>query len=196
MGLYANENEVKLRLKGKVQFTDDDTDENRMHVNLLRRLISEAEGEVELDLSPRYMAPFQTDAGLAFSQLPERPTREIIRTLAELKSVIRVLETDFGSGSVMDGSKYSDSLQKRYDKLTERLLKRREYGGNETTQFLYPPLPNLMLNYQNEQGDDGFMGQILVTSDGHGDYGSAQINSPGETFWNGSVDEIDREPDV
>lgn len=190
MGLYTKFEQVRIRLIGKIRFTDNEDEENRMHLALANRLIDEAEGDVEQDLSPRYIAPFQTPEGQPFSQLPSRPTREFIRTLCELKSVIRILETDFGSGSVVDAEKYKAGLEKRYKSMVDKLLQKK---GEDQQGWFYPPLPGLRLNYHNEMADDGYAGQILSTSSGDGDYPKAQINNPAETFWNGSLTELDRD---
>lgn len=182
MGQYINDRDVELRLAGKVRFTDDpDANEQRMPRELLRRLILEAEGHVEFDLSPRYGAPFQTDSGGPFKQLPARPTQEYLRTMCELQAVIRVLETDFGSGTVVDAEKYKQSQEARYNAMLEKLMRRREPDG---AGWVYPPLPGLRLNAHNELGDDGTLGRVFVTSEGDGDYPGARINDPSETFFN------------
>lgn len=187
---YIKLEEVRVRLIGKVKFTDDDADENKMQNALALRLINEAEGEVELDLSPRYAVPFVGSAGEAFAALPDRPTKETLRTLCELKACIRILETDFGSGTVVDASKYSESLQKRYEKILERLLAKKKYQGEDTNAWAYPPLLGLGLAPHNAEGDDGFMGQILTTSQGDGAFPRTQINDPSENFWNGALDDL------
>jgi hypothetical protein len=56
---YITNQDVEIRLIGKVRFTDDLEDENRFPRKLLQRLIKEAEGAVERDLSPRYAAPWK-----------------------------------------------------------------------------------------------------------------------------------------
>lgn len=193
MGKYIRDTDVQVRLKGKVRFTEDDTDENKMSIALLRRLINEAEGEVEHELSPRYMAPFQTDAGKEFANLPERPTKELLRTLCEIKATIRVLETDFGSGTVVDAEKYIKRIEDRYDKQLNKILKKKGEKESEKQGWFYPPLPGLMLNYMNEEADDGFAGMVLTTSSGDGDFPRAQINNPSQNFWNGMIDELDRD---
>lgn len=190
MGQYANEEKVKVRVRGKVRFTDsedDDESDNKMGTRLLRTLIKQAEGEVELELSPRFSAPFTTDTDGPFADLPAM-TKNVLQSISEMKCVMLILETDFGSGSSTDSSKYTEALQKRYDKVIERCIGRRKVDGSESMQFAYPPLPGLKLNYQNEMADDGFMGQIHVTSSGDGDFPGKQINDPGETFWNGALD--------
>lgn len=189
MPLYITLDDVKLRLIGKVRFTTSLTDENRMPESLALRLIDEAEGQVELDLSPRYAAPFQTPEGTAFSNLPDRPTKNYLRTLCELMSVVRILETDFGSGTVIDAQKYAEQTAKRYSEMVKYLLERKTHEGQEALGFAKPPLPGLRLNYMNELADDGFMGQVLVTSSGDGDYPHKQINDPSENFWNGQLDD-------
>lgn len=195
MGRYINQDAVIVRLRGKVKVTDDpETYPDRLPLALLNRLISESEGQVEFDLSTRYLAPFQTLNCGPFSQLPERPTKEIIRTLCELLAVVRVLETDFGRGSASDASKYSDSCQKRYDfilygndeKKIPGLITLREDTYNT---FRTPPLPGLKSNYQVAAVDTGFAGFVGRSDDsGHGGYPALQINSPGETYWNGYIE--------
>lgn len=189
MPLYITLEDVRLRLIGKVRFTTNPLDENKMPETLANRLIDEAEGQVELDLSPRYASPFQTVAGTAFSNLPERPTRNYLRTMCELMACVRILETDFGSGTVVDAEKYSEQLSKRYNKMVGFLLERKTHEGTEALGFAKPPLTDLKLNYMNELADDGFMGQVLVTSSGDGSYPHKQINDPSENFWNGSLDD-------
>lgn len=190
MGAYVQFEAIRVRLVGKVSFTEDADNENAMSTVLANRLIAESEGEVEMDLSPRFSAPFQTEDGQPFARLPKNPTQEIIRTLCELKSTIRILETDFGSGSTVDASKYADSLQKRYDKILEKVVGRKKVNGQETNQWLFPPMTGLQLAPHNMSSDDGFGGQILSTSDsdGRGDFPQKQINSPSENFWTGKTD--------
>lgn len=187
MGLYIAAADVKIRLSGKVRFTDDPDDENRFQDTLLDVLIDEAEGAVEQDLSPRYIAPFQTKDGTAFINLPNRPTKQIIKTLCELMACIRVLETDYGKGSTVNAADYTKMLQERYDKmLNDKILHKKEEHSN---QWSFPPLPELRLNYFNTEADDGWQGSIEVTSQGDGAYPSKQIGDPSENFWTGTLDE-------
>lgn len=190
MGLYASFEQVRIRLIGKVRFTDDEEDENRMHMALANRLISEGEGQLEQDLSPRYGAPFQTADGGPFSQLPARPTRELLRTMAELQACIRILETDFGSGTANDGEKYAKQLRARYKLLVDQQLEKK---GGDLLGWKYPPLPGLRLNYMNTEADDGFAGRVLTTSSGDGDFPKAQINNPGQNWWNGDITQLDKD---
>lgn len=186
MGLYIRNDDVILRLIGKVRFTRDITDENKMPIPLLERLVNEAEGQVEQDLSPRYATPFVTDAGAPFAALPARPTREILRTLCELQGVIRVLETDFGRGTAMDGDNYKKGLQVRYDAIVKQQLDKKMDRGIPAAGWMYPPLLGLKLNYFNTTADDGFAGSVIVSSGSASmGYPKGQINSPGENFWNG-----------
>lgn len=189
MGLYIAFEDVRVRLIGKVRFTNDENDENKMHEKLANKLINQAEGDVELDLLPRYMAPWQTPEGAAFKELPDRPTKLYLKTLCELLACVRILETDFGSGSAVDGEKYAEKLRKRYSDMLNLLLAKKKDGAVEALGFLKPPLPGLRLNYMNETADDGFMGQVLVSSQGDGDYPQKQINDPSESFWTGVIDE-------
>lgn len=197
MGLYVSTEQVKVRLAGKVRFTEDpevEGEEGKMSLALLNRLITEAEGQVELDLSPRYAAPFCTIEGRAFSNLPARPTRAVIQTLCELMAVMRVLETDFGRGSAIDGSKYFENQEKRYkamvwgdaEKKTPGLMSLREGTFNT---YALPPLPGIKLNYQNK-ADTGFMGIAVADSNfDDGSFAPGQINDPSEDFINGQIDD-------
>lgn len=192
MGLYVKDEDVRIRLIGKVRFTEDDNEENKMHILLLRRLINEAEGQVEHDLSPRYATPFQTDAAEPFKKLPLRPTQEILRTLCELQSVIRVLETDFGRGSAVNGDEYAGKLRERYKEILDKLLARKDESKHEGAQgWMYPPLLGLRLNYFNTEADDGYAGMVLSTSQGDGSYPQTRINDPSETWWNAKQDDIE-----
>lgn len=194
MGRYVTQEAVLVRLRGKVKVTENpDQEPDRLPILLLTRLIAEAEGAVEMDLSPRYLAPFQTLGGGSFSQLPQSPTQMVIKTLCELLSAIRVLETDFGRGSSVDSSKYADSMQNRYnlmifgneEKKVPGLLTLRE---NTFNIFKLPPLPALRSNYQMAAVDTGFAGFIDRSDDfGFGSYPAMQINSPEENFWNGFI---------
>lgn len=186
MGIYIAEDSVRIRLLGKVRFTDDRDEENKFQNCLLRVLIAEAESDVENDLSPRYMAPFQTKEGLPFAKLPERPTKQFLRTLCELKAVTRVLETDFGRGGAADSEKYTEKLQERYDAMVKKVLEKKD----ETCylNWKYPPLMELRLALHNTEADDGYSGQVLTTGQGDGEFPKYQINDPSETFWTGEID--------
>jgi hypothetical protein len=190
MGLYISLLDVKNRLIGKVSFDDDGDDPNRMSAQLANLLINQAEGDVELELSPRYAAPFQTDNGAPFQNLPSRPTRQIIRTLCLNKAVMYILDTDFGRGSAINGEEYSKGLQKQYDWIVERaigIIGKEEVDAYR--QWKYPPLPGLMLNYMNTS-DDGFAGQVFITGSGEGAYAAESVNDPSTTFWNASEADI------
>lgn len=184
--LYVSVKQIKSRLAGKVSFTDDpETEPDKMSNSLLRTLIEEAEAEVEQDLSPRYFIPFQTIAGGSFSTLP-RSTRKMILTLCEIQCILKVLETDYGSGTAINGENYGKNIEKRYSNLLNKLMKRRKDSFN---MWFYPPLLDLKLNYHNSEADDGYAGAIHVTSQGDGGFPAKQINDPSENFWNGILDE-------
>ena len=190
MGLYVQRTDIEKRLLGKVRFTTDANDENAMHVTLLDRLIREAESQVELDLSPRYYAPFQTEDGKPFTNLPQSPTKRIIQTIIEIQCILRILEEGFGAGGVIDGSKYAERLEKRYKDIVQNNLLKKMKKDNPYSSWFYPPLPSMLLNYQNKAGDRGFVGQVHVTSSGYGEYPKEQINTPGQTWWNGEIDDL------
>lgn len=188
MPRYISLEDVRIRLTGKVRFTEDSKKDNEMSVALAHRLINEGEGQVELDLSPRYAAPFQTTDGRSFKDLPDRPTREVLRTLCEIQGVMKILDVDFGRGTTVNAGNYYETLEKRYNKTIESLLKRRDgYGSG----WALPPLTGLRLAAHNQAADDGFAGMVLVAGSGDngGSYPAARINDPSTTFWNGEYDD-------
>lgn len=197
MGRYIADSDVRTRLLGKVRFTDDPTQENLFQNTLLRDLIAQAEAQVEYDMSPRYAAPFVTDSGIPFSkflQLSQTDPRifvayNAIRQLCQQQSVIMVLSTDFGRGTVVDADKYITGLEKKYqNSLNARILAKKKIDGSETNQWSYPPMPLLALNYMNTEADDGYMGQVLSTTIVHSQHPWTQTNDPSENFWNGVLD--------
>lgn len=186
MPQYIKFEDVRLRLIGKVLFTDDENSENRMYKPLAIRLIDEAEGQVETDLSPRYAAPFINSNGGPFSTIPARPTANLIRTLCELKSVIRILETDFGSGTAVDAEKYIKNIAARYKDIVENNILKKVKGAEDQRQFAFPPLPGLKKAWHNTEADDGYPGLgPLVTSDrGHDmDIMQDRLSDPSQDFF-------------
>lgn len=195
MPLYTRFEQVRLRVIGKIRFApegEEDDNENLMPISLALRLINEAEGQVEQDLSPRYLAPFQTPEGRPFPALPVRPTQEIIQTLCELQSVIRLLETDFGRGSAVNADKYSESLQKRYNAIIkDRILARKEESYQN---WAFPPLPCLRLAPFNETCDDGYSGtpMHINPSGDSAAFPSQRMNDPSATYWNVNWDDVNK----
>lgn len=187
MSLYITLKDLKTRLQGKVAFDDTGADENKMSAQLAYQLINQAEGDVELDLSPRFAAPFQTDDGHPFQNLPARPTKQVIKTLCLNKAVIYVLDTDFGRGSATDGDNYGKGLEKQYKSIVDRLMAREE---DSFRTWKYPPLPGLRLSPHNEASDDGYAGQIYKTDSGEGSYAADSVNDPSTTFWNATESDI------
>lgn len=188
MPAYIKFEDVRLRLIGKVRFEESleaAEESGKMPKALAIRLIEEAEGQVEQDLSPRYAAPFQHPSTGKFKDVPDAPTKNIIRTLCELKSCMRILETDFGEGSAVDGEKYMKNLEKRYKAIVHDNLLAKPEDMKDTRQWAFPPLPGLKKNWFNTQADDGYAGTVICESaSGDGAYPKQQINDPGENFFN------------
>lgn len=198
MPAYIKFEDVRLRLIGKVRFEEDlavAEEKGRMPRALAIRLIDEAEGQVEQDLSPRYQAPFVSIETETYAGVPDRPTKNIIRTLCELKAVIRILETDFGEGSAVDAEKYIKRIEGRYKVIVnENLLKKPSDDSLMTAsrQWAFPPLPGLKKNWFNTQADDGYAGMVISHSNSNdGDYPSRQISDPSESFMNFDPDHED-----
>lgn len=177
---YVTLSQVMMRLEGKVRFTEDVLDEGRMYNGLAEALIDEAEGQVELDLSERYYAPFQPTGGGTFADLPDRPTKQVLSSLCLAQAVMKILDTDFGMGGSIDSSKYYEAIQKRYKTMLRQIVAKRDGVGSG---WKYPPLPGLKLNYQNAAADDGFAGAVLVAGGSDsGSYPADQVNNPALNF--------------
>lgn len=174
-------------LAGRVRFTDDETDENAVSSGLLNDLIDDAECDVEMRLSVRYEVPFICETGEGFDSLPST-TKNQIKALVRMYASRRVLDTDFGKGTTVNSEEYQKELKKDYEERIERLIERRE---GTFSSFKYPPLKNMRLAAGNYEADDGYPGTVMVTSEGYGNYAAPQINSPGETMWNGTLKDID-----
>lgn len=192
MPKYIKFQDVQARLAGKVRFQDaarTDND-NRMAISLANRLIDEAEGQVEMDLSPRYAAPFMSQTLGTYLSVPDSPTKNVIRTLCELQAVIRILETDFGSGSAIDGDKYISKIEKRYRKMIDdNILAKFDATYASSRQWKFPPLPNLKKAQHNSEADDGFAGMVTVTDRGEGAYPVEQMDDASQTWFNAQFDE-------
>lgn len=188
MGLYVSEQEVMSWVSGKVRFTESPEDEeDKMGLNLLRQLIDESEAQVEVDLSLRYAAPFQTVDCKPFKELP-RTTRLYVRTMCQLQSIVRLMETDFGRATGTEGAKYAETAKKRYEAMSGQQAKLKE---NSYNTFVFPPLAGLRLNYMNEEADTGFKGRVIGLNNhrGDGNFAAEQINNPSEDFWSGVIDD-------
>jgi hypothetical protein len=192
---YIKFEDVRQRVIGKVKFQDPAAlaDENKMSIALATRLIDEAEAQVEMDLSPRYASPFSSKSKPTMGFLgldPKGVTRNVIRTLCEIQAVMRILETDFGSGSAVDASKYIATIEKRYTKMLEtNVLGRFDDKYKDSRQWKQPPLPDLQLAQHNTEADDGFAGMVTVTDRGEGLYPVEQIDDPSQTWFNATFDE-------
>ena len=193
MVLYCALIDVQNRLQSKVKFAAAGvTDPNQMTTTLANSLIQEAESQLEIDLMDRYSTPFVNMAGAAFGpkSLPTT-TWVTIKNLAELLSMIRIMETDFGRGTSSNSDKYTEKCQKRYDDVIKKLMTRRTVNGVETREWNTRPLDGLMVAYNNT-GDNGFRGRVhnTTTITHEADYATKQINSPGETIFNGLLDHL------
>lgn len=187
MPSYVTLAEVKKRLFGKVQWTTDETDENKMQESFGETLIGEAEAEIEMRLSNRYEVPFVTTEDGAFSELPDT-TKNQLKAIILAESCKRILMMDFGRGSHTSGEEYLKSLTTDVDNRIDRLV---EIRKDQFGHWRYPPLPGLKLAAHNEAADDGYAGRVLTTSDGYGSYPKLQINEPSETVFSTNPNLLD-----
>lgn len=157
---YITAKDVEDRLTGKVRFTDDPNETDKMQRALLKRLTKEAEGRIERLLSRRYAAPFRGLNDESFDTLPST-TRETIRTMCELQTVIRVLGNDFGAGTVNDGSKYKQEQERLLKEMVDTEMAQRQEGS--AAQWVNPPLESLKTSLVNTT-DDGRHGTAINTN--------------------------------
>lgn len=184
--MYISIEMVKVRLAGKVRIDENSEDPNQMPLSLALELMDQAEGDIELELSPRYATPFEKDGGGGFNALSDRPTKRIIRTLCLNAAVMYILATDFGKGSAVNGDEYVKLLRKQSKSIIDRLMQREKDDDKELyRQWMYPPLPGLKLGAHNAASDDGFGGQIYVTGHDSGSFAANQVDDPSATYWNG-----------
>lgn len=185
--LYTTVDSVKVRLAGKVQFESQGGPvDGELPNALLLQLIFDAETEVEQELSSRYKIPFQSKRTGAWGDLPDH-SRRAIRQVVDLKALINVLETDFGRGSHIDGSKYSETSRKQYDLMVTKLLGRDQEAANEKIDRFRrsPPLADMAMAPGNTEADDGHRGMLINTDQsvlGAENYAAEQINNPSRGF--------------
>lgn len=190
MGQYISREDVELTVKGKIKFSNDPDDEDRMPYKLLDRLIDEAESDVELELSIRYLTPFVGQDGTPFAQLP-KTTKRMIQLLTRMRVVMLLMDTDFGAGSALDGDNFTKGYIIQYNSMRKKAIAKVDNGWG----WSFPPLPNLRLQHGNSEADDGYKGMIMHTTEHKGAFPSAQINDPSQNFWNAHIDRIDGEHD-
>ncbi len=180
---YITAADVEIRLTGKVRFTDDPNETDKMQRTLLKRLTKEAEGRVERLLARRYAAPFQGLNGEDFKTLPST-TQETIRTMCELMTVIRVLGNDFGAGTVNDGSKYKAEQEKLFGEMLKTEMDQRQEGS--AAQWVNPPMDGLKTSLVNAT-DDGRHGTVMNTNGLREHSISDHITDPSVNWENGFI---------
>lgn len=187
--LYTTVDSVKVRLANKVQFqkSADILQDGEMPNALLLQQISDAESAIEIALRTRYAVPFRSKRTGQFDGLPGHTQRQL-RRLVDMKAVMLVLGTDFGSGTHISADPYYKNLLDEYKELKTEVLGRDEEGANSKIDRFRnsPPLDDLLLAATNlETADNGFKGKIINTdasSGGAEDYAREQINNPSQTY--------------
>lgn len=186
--LYTTVESVKVRLANKVQFQEDPNfvSQGELPNALLLQLISDAETEVEQDLRGRYAIPFRSISQGDYQSLPDH-TKRAIRAAIDLRAVVMILQTDFGSGTHISADAYIKSQSEHYEKYISKLLGRDQEASNDKRdRFRFsPPLDDLELSPTNKEADDGFKGMIINTDANPYDaasYAAQQINNPAKNY--------------
>jgi hypothetical protein len=186
--IYTTVESVKVRLANKVQFQSGaEPLQGELPNALLCQLIADAETEVEQDLRSRYLIPFQSATTGRFIDLPDHSMRAL-RIPCDLKSVLKILATDFGSGTHVSADPYAKALEKEYKNVITRLLGRDMEGANDKIDRFRrsPPLDDVALALSNSaQADNGFRGRLIntdATCDDSATYAGRQINDPSKSY--------------
>lgn len=189
--LYTTVDSVKVRLANKVQFQKDPNTigNGEMPNLLLAQQISDAEAAIELALRSRYMVPFQSKRTGAFADLPDHTKRQL-RRLVDMKAVMLILGTEFGTGTHVSADPYYKNLLDEYkDQLADVLGRGSDISGesDKIERYRYaPPLEDLRLAATNlESSDNGYRGKIINTDasrDGVVDYAKDHINDPSQSY--------------
>lgn len=192
--IYTTVDSVKVRLAGKVQFQEDPEDlaNGELPNALLIQLIVDSETEIEQDLRSRYAIPFRSIRSGFFKDLPDH-TKRAIRMAVDMKSVMNIIDTDFGRGTHINADGYKKNLVKHYEILIARLLGKdmqgeAQYVGTSKIERFKksPPLEDLLLAPTNK-ADDGYSGMIINTDKSTHDavtYAEEQLNNPAISYLN------------
>lgn len=186
--IYTTVESVKVRLANKVQFQSDPQSlQGELPDALLYQLIADAETEVEQDLRSRYLIPFQSSVTGTFLGLPDHSIRAL-RIPCDLKAVMKILATDFGSGTHVSAEPYVKAIEKEYKTMIARLLGRDMEGANDKIDRFRrsPPLEGVALAVSNSpNADNGFRGRLINTDASRDDaatYAGHQINDPSKSY--------------
>lgn len=185
--IYTTLDSVKIRLSGKVQFeSSSGLRDGELPNALLTQLICDAETDVEQELRSRYAVPFRSASQGTYNTLPDHSKRAL-RIVVDYKAVMKVLATDFGRGSHINGDNYFTATEKEYEKAIMRLLGRDMIGTNEKIDRykVSPPLEDVMLAKSNAAADDGYRGMIINTDADENDsasYARKSINNPSKSY--------------
>ncbi len=174
-------NDVKTRLYGKVTFGTNPT--TSMTDSYLSTLCGQAEGIVEFDLNQFYRVPFISKTTLDYAGLPNM-TKVFLNNLFVTRSVILVLEVEFGRQSSVVSENYSAQMMREYN----TILKRISYKDPKTGQYSMAPLPDLMINTQNWTGlkvvpSPAVAGLRSCGSKDNMRYALQQITNPATSIW-------------
>ncbi len=188
--VYFTIADVKNRLYGKVTFGTNPT--TSITDSYLNTLCAQAEGIVEYDLNQFYQVPLISKTTEDYAGLPNM-TKVFLNNLFITRSIILVLEVEFGQQSAVISKNYAGQMMREYN----TVLKRMSYKDPKTGQYSMAPLPDLMINTQN------WTGLKVVPSPAVGGlrpcgnkdnmrYALGQITNPAMSWWNFSGAEGER----
>lgn len=179
MGRYISEKTVKSFTESKVSYG---ASENQISDMELIVMIQQAESKVELDMSNKYIIPFQGYNNVPFAGIASETTQQIIQCLCLYRSVYNVLKLFFGKTGENRGDHYVRYISDEYHDLLEPMQRKRKTGV-----FDLPPLPGLMLN-GNSTYNSPLLPAPIAASIGHSvntfEFANRHINNPSQSlFW-------------
>jgi len=179
MGRYISDIEVKTMTESKVSYGPSDSQISNTELIFL---IQQGEAKVELDLSNKYIVPFQGYNNVTFQQLTSEMTVQIIKSLCLYRSIYNVLKLFFGKTGENKGDNYLKFIADLYHDLLDPLQRKRATGV-----FDLPPLPGLALNANSTWNSPLLPGPIpalLGNSVNSFEYANKHVNNVTQSlFW-------------
>lgn len=177
--IYISINDVKDWLIDKVSFTSDPT--QGITDTFLGTLTAYSEQRVCNLLNRFYTIPLVTLTGGPFTSLPQE-TQIFLSELFVLKSVMTVLEEEFGRNSANINENYYKQIKYDYDTQMAQV-----YSRDPQTKMFRAVLPGLQINKFAYTGNTmsqtpRVVGIVRGTSDNMR-YALNQVVKPAKTWW-------------
>lgn len=177
MGRYISEITVKSFTESKVSYGPG---ENQISDMELIVMIQQGESKVEIDMSNKYIIPFQGYNNIPFKDIDSATTLQIIECLCLYRSVYNVIKLFFGKTGENKGDHYLKYIADLYQDLHQPLQRKRNTGV-----FDLPPLPGLMLNANSAYSSPLLPAPVparLGNSVNTFEYANKHLNNPSQSL--------------